>query len=156
MDNNVLLNGFEEGLDNYIKVELEAKSENEKLARNIIASFLIEKNPRVELLSDVKTAVSEAVTNAVVHAYKGKGGKIELEGRLKGNLLYVKVTDFGVGIQDIDKAMQPFFTTGKEDERSGLGFTVMETFMDKLNVLNNKSTSGLVVEMVKNIKTETL
>lgn len=142
----------EEYLDNYLYIKLLAKSENEKLARNIVASFMIEVNPSVELLSDIKTAVSEAVTNSIVHGYKeNKGEFITLTLKLKGNNFYISIEDNGVGIPDIEKAMQPFYTTGKEGERSGMGFTVMETFMDDIMV-SNKINGGVRVEMVKTIK----
>ena len=138
--------------ENYMYIKLKAISENEKLARNVVASFLLEKNPSVEELSDIKTAVSEAVTNSVVHGYKKQGGDINITLKLIGNLFYIKIEDYGVGIDDIQKAMQPFYTTGKEGERSGMGFTVMETFMDEIKVSNQQNKSGLVVEMIKEIK----
>lgn len=140
-----------ERLDNYMVVKLKSISENEKVARNIIAAFLLEKNPSVEELSDIKTAISEAVTNCVVHGYSELGGEIIISAKLKKNCFYVKVEDFGVGISDISRAMQPFYTTGKEGERSGMGFTVMETFMDSIRVYNQVGKSGLVVEMIKEI-----
>lgn len=140
-----------ENLDNYLIVKIKAISENEKLARNIIASFLLDKNPSVEEISDVKTAVSEAVTNCVVHGYNGKGGEIIITAKTKEDIFYIKIEDFGRGIDDINQAMQPFYTTGKEGERSGMGFTVMETFMDEIKVTNQKDRSGLVVEMIKEI-----
>lgn len=141
----------EQNFDNFINVVMLAKSENEKLARNIVASFLIEKNPSVEQLSDVKTAVSEAVTNSIVHAYGESKGKIYIEAKLKDDTMYVKIEDDGKGIKDIEQAMQPFYTTGKEGERSGMGFTVMETFMDELMVHNKPNNTGLVVEMIKKL-----
>lgn len=139
-------------LDNYIVVKLKAISVNEKVARNIIASFLLELNPSIEELSDVKTAISEAVTNSVVHGYKGHKGDITITAKLKDNILYIKIEDYGVGIEDINQAMQPFYTTGPEGERSGMGFTVMETFMDELRVVNQPDFKGVIVEMAKEIK----
>ena len=152
-DNNNLIFQMrkEKILDNELKITFPALSKNEKLARNIVASMLIEKNPTIDALSDIKTAVSEAVTNSVVHGYQSKGGVCELEVKLKGNCFYIKIEDHGVGIADIDQAMQPFFTTGKNGDRSGMGFTVMETFMDEVAVSNRESGSGLVVEMVKEL-----
>ena len=141
-----------ENVDNYLNIKLKAISINEKVARNIVASFLLELNPSIEELSDVKTAVSEAVTNSIVHGYKGKAGEITLTAKLKENNLYIKIEDFGIGIDDIGQAMQPFFTTGPEGERSGMGFTVMETFMDELRVYNQPNSKGVVVEMAKEIK----
>lgn len=140
----------EEG-ENYLEMVFPAISKNEKLARNIVASLLLEKNPSVEVLSDVKTAVSEAVTNSVVHGYSGEGGECKIVAKLDGDYFYIRIEDFGIGISDIEKARQPFFTTGKNGERSGMGFTVMETFMDEVEVNNQTGKSGLVVEMAKDL-----
>ena len=101
------------------------------------------------LKKDIKTAVSEAVTNSVVHGYNSRGGNCKIQVKLKNDYFYIKVEDYGVGITDIEQARQPFFTTGKSGERSGMGFTVMETFMDEVIVTNQNLGSGLVVEMVK-------
>lgn len=139
------------GADNHILVTMDAKPENEKLARNLIASFLIDLNPSVEEISDIKTVISEAVTNCIVHGYNKGRGEINIEAFLKGNILLLKVIDSGVGIADIKKAMQPFFTTKPEEERSGMGFTVMETFMDSVEVTNN-TPNGTIVTMIKEIK----
>lgn len=144
----------EENADNYLIIKLPALSKNERLARNIVASFLLELNPSVEALNDVKTAVSEAVTNSVVHGYKDGDGECVLTLKIKDNIFYVKIEDFGVGIANIEEAMQPFFTTGNTGERSGMGFTVMETFMDEVCVSNQENNNGLVVEMVKEISLE--
>ena len=151
---NSIIESFNMGqeLDNYMFIKLKSKSENEKLARNLVASFLIDSNPSVELLNDVKTAVSEAVTNSIVHGYGHSTGEILIEAKLKGDNIYIKIEDSGVGIKDIKEAMQPFFTTGKEGERSGMGFTVMETFMDEIKVYNKTEGTGLVVEMAKQLK----
>lgn len=143
-----------EEFDNNLVIYLPALSKNEKLSRNIVASFLLELNPSVESLNDIKTAVSEAVTNSVVHGYKNLGGECVLTLRIKDNIFYIKIEDFGVGINNIEEAMQPFFTTGNTGERSGMGFTVMETFMDEVCVSNQEKGSGLVVEMVKEISVE--
>ena len=143
-----------EEFDNNLVIYLPALSKNEKLSRNIVASFLLELNPSVESLNDIKTAVSEAVTNSVVHGYKNLGGEFDLTLRIKDNIFYIKIEDFGVGINNIEEAMQPFFTTGNTGERSGMGFTVMETFMDEVCVSNQEKGSGLVVEMVKEISVE--
>lgn len=139
------------GADNHILVTMDAKPENEKLARNLIASFLIDLNPSVEEISDIKTVISEAVTNCIVHGYNKGCGEINIEAFLKGKILLLKVIDSGIGIADIKKAMQPFFTTKPEEERSGMGFTVMETFMDSVEVTNN-TPNGTIVTMVKEIK----
>lgn len=136
-------------LDNFLVTRFFAVSKNEQLARNIIATFLLEANPVVEVLADVKTAVSEAVTNSVVHGYLTSRGECKMTAKLKGDELYIKLEDFGVGIEDIEKAREPFFTTGKSGERSGMGFTVMEAFMDEVEVKNQESGTGLVVELAK-------
>ncbi len=150
--NNFLLNSLSP--TNYVKFEMEAKPENEKLARNLVASFLLELNPSIEELNDIKTAISEAVTNAIVHGYNKKKGVIAITGKIYENFIYLEVKDFGVGINDIKKAMQPFYTSKPEEERSGMGFTVMETFMDAIKVFNNVGANGLTVAMVKEIKSK--
>ncbi len=137
--------------DNRIWVKMLAHPENEKLARNLVASFLLELNPTIEEISDIKTVISEAVTNCIVHGYNKGEGEIAIEAILKGNNLVLSIADYGVGIKDIKKARQPFFTSKPEEERSGMGFTVMETFMDEVDVVNN-SPSGTIVYLAKNIK----
>jgi stage II sporulation protein AB (anti-sigma F factor) len=137
--------------NNYFKLELEAKNINESFARGVVAMFAGQLSPTVSEISDIKTAVSEAVTNSIVHGYGGKGGKIILEAKINGNKLDVTVTDFGVGIDDIDMALQPFFTSKADEEHSGMGFTLMDSFMNDLSVEKNKP-SGLIVRMQKVIK----
>ncbi len=137
-------------IDNAIEIKMDAKQENEKLARNLIASFLLELNPSIEEISDVKTVISEAVTNCIVHGYNKGKGIITIQAKLSGNFLFLKIADNGVGISDIKKAMQPFFTTKPDEERSGMGFTVMETFMDEIDVVENIG-GGVVVYMSKEI-----
>lgn len=143
-------------MDNYMKLELMAKSENESFARSVVAGFALSLNPSLSELSDIKTAVSEAVTNCVVHAYKNNGdGKICIEcsvQRLNDNegILHITVTDFGCGIEDINRAIVPFFTTLKEDERSGMGFTIMQTFMSDFS-LESEYGKGTTVRMSKKI-----
>ncbi len=137
--------------DNYFKIEFDAKNVNEGFARGVVALFCTELSPTLSEINDIKTAVSEAVTNSIVHGYCGKGGKIVLEVGLKDKTAYITVTDTGVGIGDIDMALQPFFTTKSEEEHSGMGFTLMDTFMNDLVVKKN-SPSGLVVSMKKVIK----
>ncbi len=124
---------------NYIKIEIPSKSTNEGLARSIAACFAAQLDPTLEEIGDIKTAVSEAVTNSIVHGYPDEIGKISLKGRIfDDNTLEIVVQDWGRGIRDIGQAMEPMFTTGG-DERSGMGFTIMESFMDKLKV---KSIEG--------------
>lgn len=125
---------------NEIKISLPSLSVNEGAARAAVSSFLIQSDPTVEELSDIRTAVSEAVTNAVVHAYRGTIGTIEITVRLLENReIYIRIKDKGCGIPDVKQAMEPLFTTAPEEERSGLGFSVMGSFTDKLTV---KSTVG--------------
>ena len=117
---------------NYIKLEFPSKSANEAFARSAVAAFAAQLDPTVDVLSDLKTAVSEAVTNAIVHAYPEALGTIHLKARiLGGDTLELTVRDTGRGIPDVKKAMEPLYTTGGDD-RSGMGFTIMESFMDKL------------------------
>ena len=137
--------------DNYFKLELDAKNVNEGFARGVVAMFCTELKPTVAEVNDIKTAVSEAVTNAIVHGYNGNGGKINIEVGLKGNMIDIVVSDTGVGISDIDMALQPFFTTKEQEEHSGMGFTLMDTFMNNLEVKTNKP-NGLIVHMQKVIK----
>ena len=137
--------------NNYFKLELEAKNINESFARGVVAMFAGQLSPTVSEISDIKTAVSEAVTNSIVHGYGGKGGKIILEAKINGNKLDITVTDFGIGIDDIDMALQPFFTSKADEEHSGMGFTLMDSFMNELSVEKNKP-SGLIVRMQKVIK----
>ena len=120
---------------NEIRFSMPSHSVNESAARAVVSSFLIQADPTVEELSDIRTAVSEAVTNSVVHAYRGTTGTIELTVKLlRGREIYIKVRDRGCGIADIKQAMEPLFTTAPEEERSGIGFSVMESFTDKLSV----------------------
>ena len=121
-------------VSNYIKLEFPSKSVNEGNARSAVAAFAAQLDPTMEELGDIRTAVSEAVTNAIVHAYPDSIGTIWLKARIvDDDLLEITVRDKGRGIPDVDQAMQPLFTTGGE-ERSGMGFTIMESFMDKLTV----------------------
>ena len=124
---------------NYIKLEFPGKSANEGLARSAVAAFAAQLDPTIDELGDIKTAVSEAVTNAIVHAYPNQIGTVWLRVRLLGEeYLEITVKDKGRGIEDVERARQPLFTTGGED-RSGMGFTIMESFMDSLTV---RSTAG--------------
>ncbi|MDY3984676.1 anti-sigma F factor [Dysosmobacter sp.] len=119
---------------NEFSLEFPSRSSNEAFARSAAACFAAQMDPTLNELEDIKTAVSEAVTNAIVHAYPDTIGRVQLKGRVcAGNVLELTVRDYGRGIPDVDKARQPMFTTGGE-ERSGMGFTIMESFMDKLTV----------------------
>ena len=136
-------------MKNYIQVKIPAKSENEALARNIVGAFCVELDPTVDELDDVKTAVSEAVTNCIVHAYNFNEGEILLTAKIIGNSVHIDIEDFGIGIDNIADAIKPFYTTKPDEERSGMGFTIMETFMDEMNVYKNES-GGTTVKLVKN------
>ena len=131
-------------------MRLAAKSHNEAFARNVVASFAVEISPTLEEINDIKTAVSEAVTNCVVHAYKDGSGIVEIECKIdeKERSIEIVVRDFGKGIADVKQAVEPFFTTSPEDERSGMGFTIIETFMDEMNVESTPG-KGTVVRMKK-------
>ena len=129
--------------ENYVTVEFLSRSSNEGFARVAAAGFAAQLDPTLDELGDIKTAVSEAVTNAIVHAYPDKLGKIVLKLKIReGNVVEITVRDWGKGIEDIQQAREPLFTTGGE-ERSGMGFTIMESFMDRVNVRSaaNKGTS---------------
>ncbi|MDD5906176.1 MAG: anti-sigma F factor [Clostridiales bacterium] len=129
--------------ENYVTVEFLSRSSNEGFARVAAAGFAAQLDPTLDELGDIKTAVSEAVTNAIVHAYPDKLGKIVLKLKIReGNVLEITVRDWGKGIEDIQQAREPLFTTGGE-ERSGMGFTIMESFMDRVNIRSavNRGTS---------------
>lgn len=138
-------------MNNKIEIKFKALPENEAFARTCVASFSLHLNPTLDEISDIKTAVSEAITNSVVHAYPNKKGDILMCMEIVGNILKISITDFGVGIKNIEEAMTPFYTSKPEDERSGMGFTVMDSFMDSLVVKNNTS-KGVTVEMSKKIE----
>ena len=136
---------------NYMKLEFLSKSNNESFARVVVAAFASQLDPTIEELSDIKTAVSEAVTNAIIHGYEYNEGIVIIEGIIEKNRVEIIVKDKGKGIDDVDRAMEPFYTSRPELERSGMGFTVMETFMDDLSVESHPGY-GTVVKMVKVFK----
>ncbi|NLX61599.1 MAG: anti-sigma F factor [Tissierellia bacterium] len=136
---------------NYMKIEFLSKSSNEAFARVVVAAFASQLDPTIEELSDIKTAVSEAVTNAIIHGYEYGEGMVVVEATIVDNRLDIIVEDFGKGIEDISKAMEPFYTSKPDLERSGMGFTVMETFMDKLEV-ESTVNKGTRVKMSKIFK----
>ena len=138
---------------NHMQVIFDAKSENEGLARMIVTAFLAEMNPTLEQIADVKTAVSEAVTNAIIHGYDNEQESVQLSCDRDGQQLVVTVEDHGVGIADIDQAMQPFYTTKPQLERSGMGFAFMEAFMDRIEVQSGLG-EGTKVVMWKYIERE--
>ena len=133
-----------------ITFEFDSISENESLARTVVTAFLARLDPTMEELSDVKTAVSEAVTNAIIHGYEGAPGKIRIHSWIEDNTIWVEIQDQGVGIADIEKAMEPLYTTRPEMERSGMGFAFMEAFMDELWV-DSEVDKGTTVRMKKKI-----
>ncbi len=149
-------------MKNYMKLEIAAKSVNESFARSAVAAFSLPLNPSLGDLADIKTAVSEAVTNCIVHAYgKKEEEKIliecyteKLEGGLGGDL-HIKITDYGCGIEDVDRAIAPFFTTLAGEERSGMGFTIMQTFCDGFTLTSEKGR-GTTVCLRKRVGGESL
>ncbi len=139
-------------MKNSMEIKFKAIAENSAFARSVVSSFILPLNPSLNELSDIKTAVNEAVTNVIVHAYPDKTGYITIKMSTNNNLVNISISDNGVGIQDIERALTPFYTSKPNEERSGMGFTVMESFMDKLEVINNKE--GVTVNMTKEIEQE--
>lgn len=135
---------------NMMKLEFLAKSENEAFARSAVSAFAVTLDPTIEEMADIKTAVSEAVTNSIVHGYEGGDGRVFVECTISGKEIKIIVKDNGKGIKNIKEAMQPTFTTNTDNERSGMGFTVMQTFMDKLKVESIPDV-GTKVTMSKSI-----
>ena len=135
-------------VENKIKVSFGALSQNEGFARGVVGLFAVQLNPSVAELSDIKTAVSEAVTNCIVHAYPNKKGVIDLEAYIIDNTIHINVFDYGIGIENLDKALEPFFSTKLDEERSGMGFTIMQSFMDDLSV-TSAPEKGTKVQMRK-------
>ena len=136
--------------DNEMRLDFLSLSENESFARSCAAAFCTQLNPTIEELSDVRTAISEAVTNAIIHGYENRSGMVHLRCTLEGDLFTATVRDDGVGIRDIEQARQPFFTTRPELERSGMGFTVMKAFMEEV-VIESVPGQGTSVTMKKRI-----
>ncbi|MFR6279831.1 MAG: anti-sigma F factor [Lacrimispora saccharolytica] len=134
----------------WMKMEIESRSENEEFARVAVAVFLSRLDPTVEEMDDIKTAVSEAVTNAVIHGYQGGEGTIYIETGIAGQEATVIVRDLGVGIPDIEKAMEPMYTTDLSGERSGMGFSFMEAFMDEVKV-ESEPGKGTTVTLKKTV-----
>ena len=137
--------------DNKMRLVFDGVSENESFARMAVAAFAVQLNPTMNELADIKTAVSEGVTNAIVHGYEGKGGDVEIRADITGNLLHIEIIDEGVGIENIALAREPFYTRKAEEERSGMGFSVMESFMDELDVASAPG-EGTRLTMLKRIK----
>ncbi|EGT4674344.1 TPA: anti-sigma F factor [Clostridioides difficile] len=138
-------------MNNIMEVKFSAISENESLARVIVASFAAKLDPTVDELVDIKTAVSEAVTNAIIHGYEEDGSKfVFLRCEIEGNTIKIIVEDEGYGIENVEKAMEPLYTSKPELDRSGMGFTVMKSFMDDVEVSSVKD-NGTRIEMTKKI-----
>ena len=135
---------------NEMKIVFDSRPENEGLARVAVAAFCTQLNPTLEEVSDLKTAVSEAVTNCIIHAYEGKVRKIEVLCRMQGRIIWVDVIDKGIGIENISKAMEPMFTTKPEKDRSGMLFNCIEAFMDEVTV-ESQVGDGTTVHMKKTI-----
>ncbi len=140
---------------NEMEVVFLSVPENEAFARVVIAAFAVQLSPTVAEIADVKTAVSEAVTNAIVHGYEGTRGNVCMRAVIDGSVLSVEIADRGKGIANVHQAMEPFFTTHPEQERSGMGFAVMQTFMDEVEVASTPG-SGTIVRMRKRIRPEGL
>ena len=138
--------------ENMFKLQFISRSANEGFARGAVAAFLSQLDPTMEEIADIKTAVSEAVTNSIVHAYREKLGVVYINIYiLDKRKIVIDIKDKGCGIPDIEQAMEPLFTTAPESERSGLGFTLMETFMDKIKVRSTEG-KGTTVHMTKTLK----
>lgn len=133
-----------------MRLEIESIPSNESFARVVVAAFLTRLNPTMEEVADIKTAISEAVTNAIIHGYQNEIHKIIIEASVEGDTFQVSVQDFGRGIEDISKAMEPLYTTRRDLERSGMGFVFMEAFMDSIHV-TSKVGEGTKVTMKKKI-----
>ncbi|WP_035288340.1 anti-sigma F factor [Clostridium sp. KNHs214] len=132
--------------DNMMKIEFLSRSENESFARVAVSAFVSQLDPTIEELTDIKTAVSEAVTNSIIHGYENsKEGIVKIEGYIEKNSFTVVVMDEGKGIENLELAMQPLYTSRPDLERSGMGFTVMETFMDSLEVHSEKEKGTKVI-----------
>ena len=137
-------------MENCMKLTVPAISENEPFVRDAVAAFCVRLDPTLDQLSDIKTAVSEAVTTCIVHAYAGGEGEIEVECAARDGALHIRISDSGRGIEDVARALEPFFTTLEGDERSGMGFTIMQTFMSEFSV-RSAPGEGTVVTMKKQI-----
>lgn len=134
--------------NNTIKMEFGCDARNEAVARVVVAAMMTRTNPTLSEVEDVKTAVSEAVTNSIIHGYRQKAGIIELEASIEDRDIYITVRDYGCGIADVEKAMEPMYTTVTDGSRSGMGFSFMEAFMDELGV-ESLEGKGTTVKMKK-------
>lgn len=142
---------MKERFDNEMKLEFVSKATNEAFARITVAAFASQLDPTIEELADIKTAVSEAVTNCIIHAYENRQGIIKINAKLKENEIIIQISDNGKGIENVDMAKEPLYTTKPNLERSGMGFTIMESFMDSMN-LESIVGLGTMVTLTKIIK----
>ena len=149
-ENKVNRENRENAKREWMRMEIESRSENEEFARVAVAVFISRLDPTLEELNDIKTAVSEAVTNAVIHGYGEKEGIIYIETVIEGNDAIVSIRDTGAGILNVEKAMEPMYTSDKTGERSGMGFSFMEAFMDRVDV-KSELGRGTTVTMKKKI-----
>ncbi|MGN0182379.1 MAG: anti-sigma F factor [Candidatus Ornithomonoglobus sp.] len=140
-------------MKNSMKIIFPAIPENESLARTVCAAFVLELDPTVEEMSEIRTAISEAVTNSVIHGYGGNGGDIEIIAELEDRTVTYTIKDKGCGIENIEKAKEPLYSGSDDSERSGMGFSIMEAFMDKLEV-ESMPGKGTVVKLVKKIEAD--
>lgn len=150
MENRVETESKAEIKKDWMKMEIESRSENEEFARVAVAVFISRMNPTLEELDDVKTAVSEAVTNSIIHGYQNGEGVIYIETVIEGHMAFITVKDHGIGIENVKKAMEPMYTSDISGERSGMGFSFMEAFMDQVNVESDPG-HGTTVTMNKKI-----
>lgn len=138
-------------MENYLNMKFLSNPENVAFSRSTVSAFCLSLDPSVEELNDVKTAVSEAVTNSIVHGYENKKTKIiEITVKCEGDSVEIEIVDHGVGIPDVDRAMEPFFTTKPNEERSGMGFTIMQTFTDSVSVTSKEGETR--VKLIKRFK----
>ena len=140
-------------INNQMNLKFLSLSVNESFARNVVGCFALQLNPSIAEISDIKTAVSEAVTNCIVHGYDGKIGEVEISAEIQGQNLHIKIFDKGVGIENVSEAIEPFYTTKPDEERSGMGFTIMKSFMDDV-VVTSKKGEGTNIYMKKRIGAE--
>ena len=136
-----------------MKLEFLSHSKNEAFARSVVSCFALGLNPSVSELADVKTAVSEAVTNAIVHGYPEKSGEVIMECEIIDDLLHINIIDHGVGIMNVEQAIEPFYTTKENEEHAGMGFAIMKSFMDDVKVVS-KVGEGSKIYMTKKINAE--
>ena len=140
---------------NEMHIKFVSKSKNEGFARSVVSAFILELDPTINEIADIKTAVSEAVTNSIVHGYKRESGMIYIDAKITDSKkVIIKIRDKGVGIENVEKAMEPLFTTSQQEERAGLGFTVMQSFMDNVKVKStpNKGTTVTLEKQIISVR----